>query len=53
MLLRTQCHGFAAAVTTLLTAGDPLLGLLQRPLRFAVIPGVLGGYAVGGDEKHL
>jgi hypothetical protein len=38
MLLRAQRHGFAAAFAALRAAGDPPLGVLERPLGRAKVP---------------
>src|SRR5262249_4215802 len=53
MLLGEQIPGLVAAFTTLLLARQPLLGLLELFLGFAVVTRILNDLSICGDEKYL
>src|SRR5712691_6518505 len=46
-------HSLAAAVAALLATRDAALGLLQSPLRIAVVAWVRYDFPIGGDEEDL
>src|SRR5215472_9285871 len=53
MLLGALVRSLGASFAPFLAVGDALLGLLQRPLSFAVVPWVLYQSPVFRDEKDL
>src|SRR5262249_29169506 len=53
VLALEQGDCLATALAPLLASSDPTLRSAERLLRLAVVPRVLGGFPVGGDEKDL